>query len=112
VPFTAASGDVLPAHGEAVTASVEVEIDTDFNGANMEMLIAVFSKRGHIQTLTAADAELDARNMPANEDWKWASGTAENNPLAGDPVDKMLISNGDATAASMFKIGILYNSIA
>jgi len=48
----------------------------------------------------------------AGEGWTWATDTGVTNPLAGDPVGKAMVSNGDSTGAATLKIGILYDSLA
>ena len=48
--------------------------------------------------------------LTANEAWAWATGTEITNPLAGNPVNDIRASNGDASAAATLKLGVLYDS--
>jgi len=104
------SGDVLPAQGTALTVCVEVEINLDVDGDDIEMIAVSATKRSHLVFQTSAPADLLALEIPANEGWEWFSGGPVSNPLTGNPIDRVVASNGDSTAASTLKIGLLYNS--
>ena len=110
VPFTGAAGDVLPADEYAVTASVVVEIDTDFDGDLLEMISAGSTLLTHIAFRTVAPAVIKAVLLLPNEGWSWVSKQGIINPLAGELVDHVYASNGDASAATTLKIGVNYNS--
>jgi hypothetical protein len=110
VPFTGASGDVLPDQDTVITMDKQVEINTDFDGDDMSMMAVVSTKRGHVCFEEDDDTVIVAQELLANEGWTWASNTNVTNPLAGDPVGKVMVSNGDSTAAATLKIGVLYDS--
>ncbi len=109
VPFSGGAGTVLPAQDTTVTASVQTEIDADFDGDNMKMLAIHGTKRLHVDFQDSGSVSLYAAELAANEvDW-WASDSGESNPLAGNPVDKVRASTG-ATEAATCKIGVLFDS--
>ncbi|MEA1951483.1 MAG: hypothetical protein U9N87_08865 [Planctomycetota bacterium] len=110
VPFTLAGGDALPAQGTDVTADVQQEINTDFDGDDMKMLAVVSTKRGHIHFQEEDGTDIDAEELSSNEGWTWASDTGVTNPLAGNPVGQVMASNGDLTGTATLKIGVLYDS--
>ena len=110
VPFTGASGDVLPAEDSAITADEQIEINTDFDGDDMSMLAVVSTLRGHVCFCEDDGTVLAAQELTANEGWTWASDTGVTNPLTGNPVGKVLLTNGASTGASTTKIGVLYDS--
>jgi hypothetical protein len=110
VPFTGASGDVLPTEDDAVTASVVVEIDTDFDGDLAEIIAAGSTKLAHIAFRSVTPTVLKAVLLLAAEGWSWISGQGITNPLTGDPVNDVLASNGDTTAEATLQIGVLYAS--
>ena len=58
VPFTGASGDVLPDEADAITASVPSTIDTDFDGDLLEMIVAYATYLGHVTFCDVGDAVL------------------------------------------------------
>ena len=110
VPFTGAHGDVLPTQDTDVAADVLVPLDTDFDGDLLEMIAMASTKRGHYLFDDSGTAELAAGELTANEPWTWVADTGVSNPLTGNPVDDLYVSNGDATAAATLKIGLIYNS--
>ena len=104
------AGDVLPAQDTALVVTKVVVIDTDFDGDLMEMIAAASTKRGHIAFRDSTPTVLKAVELTANEAWAWATGTEITNPLAGNPVNDIRASNGDASAAATLKLGVLYDS--
>lgn len=110
VPFTGASGDVLPTEDDVITASEVVVIDVDFDGDRAEMLAAGCDKLSHIAFRNDTPTVLAAVMLLEREGWSWASDQGVANPLTGDPVNDVLASNGDATAAGTLQIGVLYDS--
>ncbi|MBN2132867.1 MAG: hypothetical protein JW741_25435 [Sedimentisphaerales bacterium] len=109
VPFTGASGDVLPAEGYAITASVPVTIDTDFDGDLLEMIIALATYLGHVTFCDVGDAVLAAVTLVPGEGWSWVSDQGIANPLTGNAVAYVLASNGSSAYVNTVKIGALYN---
>jgi hypothetical protein len=109
VPFTGASGDVLPAQDYAITASVPATVDTDFDGDLMEMIVALATYLGHVSFCDVGDNVLKAVTLPPGEGWSWISDQGIANPLTGNPVAYALTSNGDGTVTNTVKIGVLYN---
>jgi len=101
-------GDALPAEDTAVIVGLQVEVNTDFDGDDMEIVAVRSSQRAVIDFRDAA-ASLSAVKLPAAEAWSWVSGQGVANPLTGDPVDKAVASNGSTTAATL-NLGILYAS--
>jgi len=111
VPFTGAGGAVLPAEDDPITADVQVEVDVDFDGDKAEMVIVMATLRGHVIWIDTGASTLDASQLTATEPWQWIAGQGVTNPLlAGNPVDKVFLSNGDAVNAATLKIAALYNS--
>jgi len=110
VPFTGATGAVLPTQDDPITADVQVEVDVDFDGDKAEMVVVMSTVRGHVTWIDTGAATLDASELTATEPWQWIAGQGISNPLSGNPVDKVLLSNGDSANAATVKIAVLYNS--
>lgn len=110
VPFTGAQGDVLPAATTAVTADELVALDTDFDGDKLEMIVMASTKRGHYLFDDTGALELAEGELVANESWQWVADTGVTNPLTGNPVDDLYVTNGDGDAAAVLKVGAIYNS--
>lgn len=110
VPFTGAAGDVLPAQASAVTVQVMTDLNVDFDGDDLELLLAKFTKRGVVVFEDSGDAVLDAEEVPAGEGYYYVADTLQANPLTGNAVDQIWIANGDSSETNTFSFGCLYNS--
>lgn len=106
-----AAGDALPAEDWAVVVSLQTLIDTDFDGDNVALIAAMSSKQARICFEKEAGTVIKSVNVPANEAWMWASNQGVANPLTGDPVGKIIVSNGSASAATVV-VGLVYSSVA
>jgi hypothetical protein len=109
------AGDVLPDQGTAVTVSKQVTVDTDFDGDKLEMIVVANTaqantKRAHFDFQDSGGLSLKAQELAGADPWDWSADTSIANPLAGNPVDRVKLSNGDSAAAAQVKIGVLYNS--
>lgn len=112
VPFTLAGGDVLPAVDSNVTADVLVEINTDFDGDDVQIIGLQSTLVGHFDFQDSGDASLHQAKLTALEPWFWVADTGTTNPLTGNPVDKLFVSNGDSSSAATVKLGVSYDSVA
>jgi hypothetical protein len=111
VTIEGGTGDALPAAQSAVVLCEQSSIDTDFDGDLVTLAIAAATTRCHIDFQTVAPASLLAVELPANQDWRWADDAGVANPLAGNPVDTIKASNGDAGVAATLRLVILYQSV-
>jgi len=111
VPFTGASGDVLPAEDSEVTADEVVEVNTDFDGDDLAIILLQSNRAGHFNFVDVEPASLHDAVLLAGEPWFWFSSMGYTNPLTGNPVDKLLLSNADSVNAATTKLGVLYNSV-
>lgn len=111
VPFTGAAGDVLPAQSTAITAGVRKVIDLDFTADKAVMIVMSSTRRGHADVRDSGGTEL-AQELIPNEPWTWVADQGVANPLAGDIVDAIHVSNGDSANAATFRMGVLYDSVA
>lgn len=111
VPFTLADGDALPTLNSDVTADVRVEVNTDFDGDDVLMVAMKSTRKGHFDFQDVGDATLHQAKFVADEPWFWVSDTGASNPLTGNPVDKLFLSNGDSANVATVRLGILYDSV-
>jgi len=111
VPFTGASGTILPAAASSITAGGQVAINTDFDGDNVQIIALQSTRTGHFDFQDVGSVSLHAASLTASEPWWWVSGTGVSNPLAGNPVDTLKVSNGDSANAATVKLGVLYDSV-
>ena len=110
VPFTTGAGDVLPIATTAVKVGVMVDLDVDFDGDLLALMLASFTYRGVVVFTDVGPAVLGAKDVAAGEGYGYVYGFSQSNPLTGNPVDKVWIANGDSTYANTFSLGLLYDS--
>ena len=110
VPFTGASGEVLPTQDTAITTQVPTELDCDFDGDKAVLLAAQMKVHGgHVCFVDSGDAVLKALTLKANEPFVWWKNGPFAAPVTGNPVDAVLISNA-GTAAATFQLTGLVDS--
>ena len=104
------AGDNLPDDESDVTVANQVVIDTDFDGDLLAIIAAACDKVSHLDFQDVGGTSLKAVALPAGEMWSWAADMGIANPLTGNPVASIEVSNGDSAAAAALKIGLLYES--
>ena len=102
-------GDALPADETPVIVSEQVIIDTDWEADLLAMIASKCTQRAVADFWDLGGSELTLKQV-AGEAWTWASDQGVANPLDGDTVDLLYVSNGSATAAT-FYLGLLYQSV-
>ena len=105
------SGDNLPTETTALVVTARIELDTDVDGDLIELIAVGSDRRGHVEFLTDGDASIVAIELTAGEAWTWVNGQGVSNPLTGDPIGKVQVTNGEATAGTL-TVGILYDDMA
>lgn len=110
VPITGGAGDVLPDESTVLTVGIQQEIDVDFDGDKLTAIVLGADKRCHFDFVDSGAASLAAAEIVAGEAWFWIKDTGPANPLTGNPVDAMLVSNGDSAATAQVKLALVYDS--
>jgi hypothetical protein len=108
VTFSGGDGDVLPTQGSDVTAQEQQVIDTDFDGDKLKMIGFVCAKRSHVGCIESGTNELE-QELVNGEPWFWADGGPTVNPLAGEVIDEMRVTQAETVATTLY-IGIVYDS--
>lgn len=110
VPFTLGSGDNLPTNLTAVTAQVPAEEAFLVTGSNVQFIFAKATRRACIVFADASSAELHAIEAELDGTtgggYQWFTGNGVTNPLAGDAVAKVFISNGSSAATNAVVVGV------
>ncbi len=105
------AGDNLPTEDTDVVVSVQQTLDVTFDGDNLVLIAASASRRSHLTFLDAGGAVIMAVELGADEAWAWVSDTGVANPLSGNAVASIAVSNGDGTNTSNIKLtGLQYGS--
>ena len=104
------AGDNLPSQDDVVVVTLQVQITSDFDGDNVQLIGVGCDQRAHLDFQTGVPASLAAVDIPAGEEWHWAADQAIANPLTGAAVADIYASNGSSTTAATLKIGILLDT--
>ena len=110
VPFSAGSGDALPAQGTSVTASKHTELDIDVEASRVKWFSVQCDKPACLHLYDDTDTLILSLPLPAGEDWTWRSGGTVANPFGDNAIAKALASQSSSSATATLKIGILYDS--
>jgi len=110
VTFSGGSGDDLPDAETDVTICEPVVLDTDFDGSKVQIIAAQNSLRGHLLFKDSNGDNAFAAELLAASPKFYVVDTLADNPIDGDGIDELRVSNASGTAASAFTIGIGYDS--
>jgi hypothetical protein len=103
------AGTNLPNQGTALVVTKQVSLDVTFDGDNLVLIGASASQRSHLTFVDAGAVTLFALEIAAGEAWAWISNTGITNPLTGNAVASIKVSNGDSTNSSNLKLtGLQY----
>lgn len=108
VPFTGASGDVLPAESTAITAAVQVVANTQIDGDAVQLFaILVESDNnsstvlGHITLHDSSHAVIEEIDLTANEPYVLDVGGGAPNVLTGNPITHAHITQNSITTETI-----------
>lgn len=108
-PISGGAGDNLPAQGTDVTLQPQTVVDCDFLGDLLEMIAVLSTQRGRCGFYNGANLVLGL-DLVGNEPYLWVGDQGIANPLAGQTVTAIKISNAVSNQIANLKIAALYNS--
>lgn len=100
----AAAGDNLPVQGSAVTICKQVVVNSVWDGDDSVMYCAMQTTRGLVQFRDAGAATLKVVDLLGYEPWGWSNGQGIANPLTGNPVATLRVTNADSTQVATFRL--------
>jgi hypothetical protein len=106
----AGAGDSLPDEDTACVVCVQTSIETTFDADSAEIM-CLYCPTDAVVDFRASAASVAAVKLEGGAAWWWVNGQGFANPLTGDPIDEIIVSNGGTSAATL-KIGVLYQSVA
>jgi hypothetical protein len=106
VPIDGGTGDVLPAATTSITAQVVTEEPLVFAGDDATGIV-VYAEAKSIVRLFTAGGEQFARHLEAGQVYIWSFGSGETNPVAGDAITELHVSQGSTTADQEIFVGVL-----
>jgi len=105
------AGDNLPTQDTALVVTKQVTIATEFDGDDVKAIAMVSTKRTHVNFRDSGQVSLAAVELVANADWSWYSDLEIANPLTGNAVEDIKVSNGDSSATAAFQLGVLHDNV-
>ena len=102
-------GDVLPPQDTVVVVTKGVQVTSDFDGDDMQLIVAKCDRRAFVGFIVATVIAYPLE-LPAGEPWVWAADQVIANPLTGGPVHAFYVANSSATTAGMLLLGILFDT--
>ena len=112
VPIDNGSGDNLPSQTTAITASVQTEIEAAIDGDALDSLAIDFSQaassstaKGHLdfqETDGTSVAPIDVAAGQPPQVFDITGGAT--NPFTGDPIAKIMATNGDSAGVATLKV--------
>lgn len=109
IPFTGASGDVLPAQDSSVVASEQLSVNTNIDGDNAKILSLVVETNdkslrtgAHVQFQDSGSAEIAEIDLVTNVPKVWDIEGGSNNPFTGNPITTAKISNGGSVSTETY----------
>lgn len=103
------AGDVLPTQDTAVVVGVRVIVNCGFDGDNAVAFIADADGRAMVTLEESDDTVIKAIELAAALPYVWQSSSGLTNPLTGEAVGHIYISNGSA-AANTVRVLVAYDS--
>lgn len=105
------AGDVLPAQDTAITADVQVSVNTLIDGDNvsllaMELQTTGTSGKGHVDMLDSGPATIEEIDLVGNVPRVFDITGGDTNVFTGNVIESMKVSNGDTTAATLIICGV------
>ena len=112
VPITSSgAGDALPteATGLIITVGTRVELDTTVAGDTLQLIVIASKKVFSFSLTTVSLVEEFGRSPCAGCIWKWYNGNGEPNPVAGDDITNVIVSQG-ATEVATVQVALTYQN--
>jgi len=100
VPFTGASGDVLPSATTVIIAGKCNEAVFNVVGDNMEALLLSTSTSSGYAVIADGSGNLHASYITPSTPYMWYSASGITNPIAGDTATKVFFSQRGVTATA------------
>ena len=111
IALTGGAGDNLPTQTSAVTVCSETILDFVFDGADVKLLVAHSTYAAHVAFRTVTPTVELAVTLVADIAYEWSYGDGFANPLTGDSIVTVVISNGTVYAAK-FVLGVVKTATA
>jgi len=109
ITLFAGSGDALPAEDTPVVISYLTYIDIDFDGDFAEIVAMKCSVNSFVNFTRTVGGVAKVVHLVADELWSWVSDQNVANPLTGNAIGYINLSNASVTAGT-FYCGVAYNS--
>jgi hypothetical protein len=104
------AGDNLPSEAAAVIVDQQEQYDVGFDGDNLVAIAMYCSRRGSADFQDSGGSSLFHYEFGAGEVWQWNEDSGTTCPIAGNPVAKVMTSNGESAGTNTQKLVALYDA--
>lgn len=106
VALDGGSGDNFPASDTEMTIANAITIPEDFDGDDLEVLVAKGTGPTHIAFVDSGGGIVKAVDLAAGEPFVVLAGIGLANPLSGNAIAAVQVANGAATANAFVMAGL------
>lgn len=110
VPISGGAGDNLPANMTNVTAQVPTTLEFEFTGDNLQIFAA--TANGVSQAVLADGSAVEKHHVVITQSGQiqeWYAGDGTVNPVAGQTIAQLIVSNGDSSGSKVIKVSVGIN---
>ena len=108
--LTGGAGDNFPTALTAVTVCSETTLDLVFSGSDVYLIWVISTRAGHMDIRATASSEWAAL-LAANIAVEWTENSDRANPITGDAITTIRVSNG-TTNSAVLTVGIVKEATA
>jgi hypothetical protein len=109
VPFTGAAGTVLPTENATIAAQVRLPQNVAWDNDDGVLLGFMSTRNGHVVFEDSGNNVLKAQRMRASEACLYWDEGFMANPITGNAVEQLQLTNLDSANAATFKLCGLYD---
>jgi len=107
VPFDLGIGDNLPTQGSAVIVAISQQFTFSFTGNNVKALAIGCDGRATVVLASGTVTEELAKVFTTASAYGWTSSDSETNPISGDTITFVYMSQASTTATKNVRVGVL-----
>jgi hypothetical protein len=106
ITFSGGSGDDLPAKDYAIVASKPQNVDCRFDGSDVAFIAATATAKATVRWLDASGTAILTATLAANAVYEWNENLAATNPLDGESIARVTVSNHSSSAAAFTQASV------
>lgn len=110
VPFTLATGDVLPSAATAVKVGVDQKLEVAVDGDDVKAILLKTAQKGVFIFTEVDEVEDFAKVLKLGKVFAFVAGGSDPNPLVGLTLTNVYVSHDDTAAAAEMVLSLPYDN--